>query len=137
VTLLAGGNPQIPKGDGDGPVQDYIALMPGWKREVGERLDALVAAAVPGARKAVKWNNPLYGVDGEGWFFSFRCFTKYVKLSFFNGTGLDPQPPESSKVEGVRYLKIHEGDELDEAQLSDWLRQAGEMPGLDLGANNS
>jgi hypothetical protein len=133
MTLLAGGNPQIPKGEGDGPVQDYIAAMPEWKREVGERLDAIVVAAVPGARKAVKWNNPLYGAaGGEGWFFSFRCFTGYVKLSFFNGAALDPPPPEASKVEGVRYLKVFEEDGLDEARLAEWLRQAAGLPGAEL-----
>jgi hypothetical protein len=133
LTLLAGGNPQVPKGEGDGPVQDYIALMPEWKREVGERLDAIVAAAVPDVRKAVKWNNPLYGAAGEEtWFFSFRCFTSYVKLSFFEGTELDPPPPDSSKVEGVRYLSIFEDDDLDEPRLSAWMRQASELPGAKL-----
>ncbi|MEI9851577.1 MAG: DUF1801 domain-containing protein [Sphingomonas sp.] len=127
--LLAGGNPRIAKGDGDAAVQAYIAAMPGWKSEVGRRLDALVARTVPGARKAVKWNSPFYGVEGEGWFLSFHCFAKYVKIAFFRGASLDPVPPVESRDASTRYLHVHEGDELDEAQLVDWIRQASELPG--------
>jgi hypothetical protein len=129
--LLAGGNPQIAKGYGDAPVQAYIAAMPSWKRDVGRRLDTLIASTVPSLRKAVKWNSPLYGVEGEeaGWFLSFHCFTKYVKVAFFRGTSLRPMPPGASKHSQVRYLDIHEDDELDEAQLSAWVRQASRLPG--------
>ena len=128
-TLLAGGNPQIAKADGDGPVQAYIAAMPGWKRQVGQRLDALIVRTVPDVRKAVKWNSPFYGVEGHGWFISFHCFTKYVKVTFFRGTSLRPVPPGESKHEEVRYLDIHEDDELDEAQLMKWIKQAAAAPG--------
>ena len=127
--LLAGGNPQIPKGDGDGPVQAYIAAMPGWKQDVGRRLDALIVRVVPDVHKAVKWNSPFYGVDGDGWFLSVHCFTRYVKVAFFRGTSLRPVPPGESKNEGTRYLDIHEDDELDEAQFTDWLEQASRLPG--------
>jgi hypothetical protein len=127
--LLSGGNPQIPKGDGDGPVQDYIAAMPGWKSAVGRRLDELVTAAVPDVRKAVRWNSPFYGVEGGGWFFSFHCFTKYLKLTFFDGAQLDPVPPEVSKDENVRYFHIFEDDEIDEALMTSWLEQAAALPG--------
>src|ERR1041384_7412425 len=123
-TLLAGGNPQIAKGDGDAPVQAYIAAMPGWKRDVGRRLDALVERAVPGVRKAVKWNSPLYGVEGQGWFLGIHCFTKYIKVAFFRGTSLRPVPPGESKQKEVRYLDIHEDDELDEPQLPAGGKQA-------------
>ncbi len=128
--LLSGGNPQIPKGDGDAPVQAYIAAMPGWKRDVGERLDALIEAAVPGVRKAVKWNSPFYGAGDEeqGWFLSYHCFTRYVKVTFFRGARLRPVPPGASKHEDVRYLDIREG-ELDEDQLTDWVMQASRLPG--------
>jgi hypothetical protein len=118
--LLAGGNPQIAKGCGDDPVQAYIAAMPGWKSDVGRRLDALIARTVPGVRKAVKWNSPFYGVEGQGWFLSFRCFTKYLKVAFFRGTSLHPVPPGASKHKDVRYLDIHESDQLDEAQFAAW-----------------
>jgi hypothetical protein len=128
-TLLAGGNPQIAKGDGDAPVQAYIAAMPGWKRDVGRRLDALVARTSPGVRKAVKWNSPFYGIEGQGWFLNFHCFAKYVKVAFFRGTSLRPVPPGESKHKDVRYLDIHEDDELDEAQLATWIRQAAALPG--------
>ncbi|HEX5139040.1 MAG TPA: DUF1801 domain-containing protein [Planctomycetota bacterium] len=128
-TLLAGGNPQIAKADGDAPVHAYIAAMPGWKRGVGHRLDALIARTVPGVKKAVKWNSPLYGIDGQGWFLSLRCFTKYVKVAFFRGTSLRPLPPGESKQEEVRYLDIHEDDRIDEAQLATWIRQAAVLPG--------
>jgi hypothetical protein len=127
--LLSGGNPQIPKGDGDSPVQAYIAAMPGWKQEVGRRLDALIVRAVPDVRKAVKWNSPLYGADDDGWFASFHCFDRYVKMTFFRGTSLDPVPPVSSKTPETRYFHIHEDDDLDEKQLTAWFRQASELPG--------
>jgi hypothetical protein len=126
--LLSGGNPQIPKGDGDAPVQAYLAAMPGWKADVGRRLDSIIVAEVPGLQKAVRWNSPFYGVGGEGWFLSFHCFTRYIKVTFLNGDSLDPPPPIDSKHEGVRYLHIHEGD-LDEAQFAAWVSQAGAMPG--------
>jgi hypothetical protein len=128
-TLLAGGNPQIAKADGDAPVQAYIEAMPGWKRDVGRRLDALIARNVPNVRKAVKWNSPFYGVEGQGWFLDFHCFTKYVKVAFFRGASLRPVPPGESKHEDVRYLDIHEHDQLDQAQLAAWIRQAAALPG--------
>ena len=127
--LLAGGNPQIAKADGDAPVQAYIAAMPGWKRDVGRRLDALIVRTVPGVRKAVKWNSPFYGIDGQSWFLSFHCFTAYVKVAFFRGTSLRPLPPAASKHKDVRYLDIREDDELDEAQLAAWVKQASQLPG--------
>ncbi len=127
--LLAGGNPQIAKADGDAPVQAYIAAMPGWKRDVGRRLDALIVRTVPGVRKAVKWNSPLYGVEGQGWFLGIHCFTKYVKVAFFRGTSLRPVPPGESKSKDTRYLDIHEDDQLDEAQLAAWVKQASQLPG--------
>jgi hypothetical protein len=127
--LLSGGNPQIPKGEGDAPVQAYIAAMPGWKSEVGRRVDAIVTRVVPRARKAVKWNSPFYGAEGqEGWFLSFHVFTRYVKVTFFRGTSLRPVPPGKSKHPEVRYLDIYEG-QLDEAQLAEWVKQASELPG--------
>jgi hypothetical protein len=128
-SLLAGGNPQIAKADGDAPVQAYIAAMPGWKRGVGRRLDALIARTVPGVRKAVKWNSPLYGVEGQGWFLGIHCFTNYVKVAFFRGTSLRPVPPSESKSKHTRYLDIHEDDRLDEAQLAAWVKQASLLPG--------
>ena len=127
--LLSGGNPQIAKGYGDAPVQAYIAAMPGWKRDVGRRLDALIARAVPGVRKAVKWNSPFYGVEDQVWFLSFHCFAKYVKVAFFRGAALRPLPPGASKQKDVRYLDIHEDDEIDEAQLAAWVKQASLLPG--------
>jgi hypothetical protein len=127
--LLAGGNPQIAKADGDAPVQAYIAAMPGWKHDVGRRLDALIMGAVPDVQKAVKWNSPFYGIDGQGWFLSFHCFTKYVKVTFFRGASLQPLPPGESKSKDVRYLDIHENDKLDEQLLASWIRQASELPG--------
>jgi hypothetical protein len=130
VTLLSGGNPQIPKGDGDGPVQDYIAAMPEWKHDVGRLLDDAVERVVPDVRKAVKWNSPLYGApDSEGWFLSYHCMTKYVKVTFFRGTSLDPVPPESSKTPETRYFHIFEDDDVDMAQLESWIRQAADLPG--------
>ncbi|EHR50988.1 hypothetical protein SacmaDRAFT_2748 [Saccharomonospora marina XMU15] len=128
-TLLSGGNPRIPKGEGDGPVRDYIAAMPGWKRTVGQTLDDLVVRTVPEVHKAVKWNQPLYGRKGQGWFLSFRCYTHYVQLQFFRGTSLDPMPPKPSKHDEVRYLDIREDDELDRDQLRSWIEQAAELPG--------
>ncbi len=127
--LLAGGNPQIAKADGDAPVQAYIAAMPGWKRDVGRRLDALIVRTVPGVRKAVKWNTPFYGIEGQGWFLGFHCFTKYVKVAFFRGTSLRPVPPGESKQKEVRYLHIHEDDQLDEAQFAAWVKQASQLSG--------
>jgi hypothetical protein len=127
--LLSGGNPQIAKGEGEAPVKAYIAAMPGWKQEIGRRIDALVERTVPGVRKAVKWNSPFYGApDKEGWFLSFHVFTHYVKLTFLRGTSLSPVPPGKSRHKEVRYLDIHEG-KLDEAQLADWVRQASALPG--------
>ena len=129
VVLLSGGNPQIAKADGDVPVQAYIAAMPGWKRDLGRRLDALIARSVPSVCKAVKWNSPLYGIEGQGWFLSFHVFTRYVKVTFFRGASLRPVPPGASKDKNTRYLDIHEGDELDEAQLASWVKQAAALPG--------
>ena len=126
--LLAGGNPQIAKGYGDAPVQAYIAAIPGWKRDVGRRLDTLIVRTVPGVNKAVKWNSPFYGIEGEGWFLSFHCFTNYVKVTFFRGTSLRPVPPGESKHKEVRYLDIYE-DQLDEAQFAAWVKQASQLPG--------
>jgi hypothetical protein len=127
--LLAGGNPQIAKGDGDAPVQAYIAAMPGWKSDVGRQLDELIVRTVPGVRKAVKWNSPLYGVEGQGWFLGVHCYTHYVKLAFFSGASLRPMPPGESKDENTRYLDIREDDQFDEAQLADWIKQASQLPG--------
>lgn len=128
--LLSGGNPQIPKGEGDAPVQAYLAVMPGWKQGVGRRVDELVVATVPGVRKAVKWNSPFYGAPGqEGWFLSFHCFNKYVKVTFFRGMSLRPVPPGESKSQDTRYLDIREDAELDEAQLTSWIKQASKLPG--------
>ena len=126
---LAGGNPQIAKGEGDGPVQAYIAAMPGWKSDVGRTLDDLIVRTVPGVHKAVKWNQPFYGHEGEGWFLAFRCFTKYVQVQFFRGASLDPVPPKAAKHDEVRYLDIHEGDDLEEARMVSWIEQASNLPG--------
>ncbi|MEQ8346026.1 MAG: DUF1801 domain-containing protein [Marinovum algicola] len=127
--LLSGGNPQIAKGQGDAPVQAYIAAMPGWKQGIGRRLDILVEQAVPGVAKAVKWNSPFYGIDGQGWFLSYHCFTKYVKVTFFRGSSLEPMPPGASKHQEVRYLDIREDDGFDEDLFLDWVRQASRLPG--------
>jgi hypothetical protein len=127
--LLAGGNPQIAKGYGDAPVKTYIAAMPGWKREIGRRLDALIERTVTGVRKAVKWNSPFYGVEDGVWFLSFHCYTSYVKVAFFRGASLRPVPPGASKHKDVRYLDIHEDDEFDDAQLAAWVKQASQLPG--------
>ena len=126
--LLSGGNPQIAKGHGDAPVRAYIAAMPGWKRAVGERIDAIVGEEVPGVAKAVKWNSPFYGVEPGCWFLSLHCFTRTVKVTFFHGASLDPPPPGTSKYPAVRYLDIPEAG-LDEAQFADWVRQARALPG--------
>lgn len=126
--LLSGGNPQIPKGTGNSPVQAYIAAMPGWKHETGKRLDALIEKAVPSVKKAVKWNTPFYGLEEGSWFLSYHCFTKYIKVTFFRGTSLDPVPAGKSKQPEVRYLDIHEG-KLDEDQFTDWVKQASRLPG--------
>jgi hypothetical protein len=131
--LLSGGNPQIAKGEGDAPVQAYIAAMPGWKSEAGRKLDTLIEATVPGVRKAVKWNSPFYGVEGRGWFLSFHCFTRYIKLTFFRGAQLEPPPPVGSKDPNTRYLHIEEGKPVDEAQLAEWIRQAAAIPGWMIG----
>ncbi|AFL54035.1 hypothetical protein ABIE78_006335 [Sinorhizobium fredii] len=128
-TLLSGGNPQIAKGYGDAPVQAYIAAMPGWKSDVGRRLDALIERTVPDVRKAVKWNSPLYGMEDQCWFLGIHCFTKYIKVAFFRGASLHPVPPGESKQKEVRYLHLHEDDALDEAQFADWVKQASQLPG--------
>lgn len=127
--LLSGGNPQIAKGYGDAPVQAYIAAMPSWKSDVGHRLDALITRTVPRLHKAVKWNSPFYGVEDQGWFLSFHCFAKYIKVAFFRGTSLDPVPPGESKQKEVRYFHIYEKDRLDEAQFAAWVKQASQLPG--------
>ena len=126
---LAGGNPQIAKGDGNAPVQAYIAAMPGWKRQIGRRLDALIVRAVPDVRKAVKWNSPFYGIEGQGWFLAIHVFTRYVKVAFFRGALLRPLPPGPSKSKDTRYLDIHEDDQIDEAQIATWVKQAAALPG--------
>ena len=130
VVLLSGGNPQIAKGDGDAPVQAYIAAMPAWKKDVGQKLDLLIQKSVTGVKKAVKWNSPFYGIEGQGWFLSFHVFTRYVKVTFFRGGSLRPVPPGASKHKDVRYLDIHEHDALDDAQLADWIKQAAALPGF-------
>jgi len=127
--LLSGGNPQIPKGDGAAPVHAYIAAMPGWKSALGRHIDELIVKAVPDVQKAVKWNSPLYGTGNQTWFLGFHCFTRYVKVSFFKGAQLEPMPPGTSRQKEVRYLDIHENDAFDEAQFSDWVRQASRLPG--------
>jgi hypothetical protein len=130
VVLLSGGNPQIAKGDGDGPVQAYIAAMPDWKRQIGRRLDALIVRHVPDARKAVKWNSPFYGSEGRGWFLSFHVFTRYVKVTFFKGTSLQPIPPGGTGKD-ARWIDVHE-DDLDEEQMAVWVRQAAAQPGWEM-----
>jgi hypothetical protein len=127
--LLTGGNPQIAKADGDAPVQAYIAAMPGWKRDLGRRLDLLIVQTVPGVCKAVKWNSPLYGIDGQGWFLGYHCFTKYLKVSFFRGAALTPMPPGTSKQKDVRYVDMYEDTPLDERLMAAWIRQASALPG--------
>lgn len=130
--LLSGGNPQIPKGDGDEPVQAYIEAMPGWKHDVGRYLDDLVVETVPEARRAVRWNTPFYGIEGQGWFMSFHCFAKYIKVAWHNGASLNPPPPETSKYEHIRYSHIHENEHLDRDQLVSWIEQAAALPGEDV-----
>jgi hypothetical protein len=127
--LLSGGNPQIAKAEGDAPVQAYIAAMPGWKSALGRRLDAIITRAVPHVRKAVKWNSPFYGIEGQGWFVGIHCLTTYIKVAFFRGNALRPVPPGESKSDDTRYLNIHEDDSFDEAQFADWVRQASRLPG--------
>jgi hypothetical protein len=127
--LLAGGNPQIAKAEGDAPVRAYLAAIPGWKREVARRLDALIVKNAPGVRKAVKWNSPFYGVEMRGWFLNFHCFTNYLRVAFFRGASLRPLPPGASSQKDVRYLDIRENDRLDERQLSAWIRRAAALPG--------
>lgn len=127
--LLSGGNPQIAKGYGDAAVQAYIAAMPGWKSELGRRLDQIIVRNVPGVCKAVKWNSPLYGIEDQGWFLGIHCFTKYVKVAFFRGTSLRPVPPGESKSNDTRYLNIHEDHPVDEGQFADWVKQASQLPG--------
>ncbi|XWJ77723.1 DUF1801 domain-containing protein [Sorangium cellulosum] len=130
VKLLSGGNPQIAKADGDAPVQAYIAAMPGWKSDVGRRLDAVITRSVPDVRKAVKWNSPFYGVEGQGWFLSFHVLTRYVKVTFFQGMSLRPVPPGGTeRSKEARWIDIHEGDKLDEAQMAKWVKQAAAVPG--------
>lgn len=130
--LLSGGNPQIPKGEGDGPVQDYVAAMPDWKRDVGKRLDKLFTRVIPDVRKAVKWNQPFYGTEDNGWILSFRCYTNYVQVQFLNGAELDPMPPKASKHPRVRYLDIHEDEGLDDGRLQSWVEQAIKLPGEEM-----
>ena len=134
AVLLSGGNPQIAKADGDAPVQAYIAAMPGWKRGFGQRLDGLITRNVPNVRKAVKWNSPFYGIEGQGWFLSFHVFTRYVKVSYFRGASLRPVPPGGTvRSKEARWIDIHEEDELDEALMADWVKQAAALPGWDAG----
>jgi len=129
VVLLSGGNPQIAKAEGAAPVRAYIAAMPGWKRDVGLRLDRLIGKIVPGVCRAVKWNSPLYGVTGRGYFLGYHCLTKYVKVAFFRGADLKPMPPGASKQQDVRYFDIYEDTEIDEGLMASWIRQASELPG--------
>ncbi len=129
VKLLSGDNPQIPKGDGAEPVDAYIEAMPGWKRDLGERIDELIVAAIPDVYKKVRWNQPFYGLDSDTVFVSFRCFTKYVQIGFHNGSSLDPEPPKAAKDPNMRYLDIYEDDEIDEAQLTSWFEQGSSLPG--------
>ena len=127
--LLAGGNPQIAKGEGDAKVQEYLAALPGWKRDQGVALDTLISKTVPKVRKAVKWNSPFYGLEGKGWMVSFHAMTKYLKVAFFDGASLDPEPPVGSTSDSVRYLHVTEGEAIDERQFVGWLRQAAKLPG--------
>lgn len=129
VNLLSGGNPQIAKADGDAPVQAYIAAMPGWKSEIGKRLDAIIVRNAPKVRKAVKWNSPFYGIEGQGWFLTFHVFTRYVKVTFFRGSSLRPVPPGAGKDKQARWIDIYEDDKFDEAQMAKWVKQAAALPG--------
>lgn len=130
--LLSGGNPQIPKGDGDEPVQAYIAAMPEWKHDIGRALDDLITDTVPDVRKAVRWNSPFYGIEDQGWFLSYHCFDRYIKITFLNGSSLDPMPPVDSKHPATRYFHIHEQEEVATPQLIDWIKQASQLPGDEL-----
>lgn len=132
VKLLSGGNPQVAKAYGDAPVKAFIAAMPGWKRDVGRTLDAIIVRTVPNVCKAVKWNTPFYGIEGQGWFLGFHCITKYVKVAFFRGTSLRPVPPVASKQKYVRYFHVHENEQVDEKQFADWVKQASQLPGEQL-----
>jgi hypothetical protein len=127
--LLSGGNPQIAKADGDAPVQAYIAAMPGWKHDAGRSLDALIVRSVPNVRKAVRWNSPFYGIEGQGWFLSYHCFAKYIKVTFLRGSALNPLPPVESKDPNTRYFHIHEGESVDDGPLLGWIKQAANIPG--------
>ena len=127
-TLLSGGNPQIAKADGDAPVQVYINAMPGWKRDLGKRLDALIVKNAPRVRKAVKWNSPFYGTEGKGWFVSFHVFARYVKVTFFQGTSLRPVPA-GGKSKEARWIDIHEGEDLEKTHIAMWVKQAAALPG--------
>lgn len=127
--LLSGGNPQIPKGDGNAPVEAYLAAMPGWKQDVGRRLDELIVETIPGVQKAIRWNTPFYGIEGQGWFVAFHCITKYIKVSFFKGTSLKPMPPVESKQKDVRYWHVFEGEGIDEKQFVKWVKQASRLEG--------
>jgi hypothetical protein len=129
VKLLSGGNPQMAKADGDAPVQVYIAAMPGWKGDIGRRLDEIIERTVPNVCKKVRWNTPFYGIEDDGWFLAFHCVTKYIKVAFFRGTSLQPVPPEESKQKEVRYLHIYEDGPFDESQFVDWVKQASQLPG--------
>ncbi len=134
--LLSGGNPQVAKGEGDEPVQAYLAAMPGWKRDIGRRLDAIITRTVPKVRKAVKWTSPFYGIDGQGWFLGVHVFSKYVKIAFFRGAALKPIPPGTSKGKDTRYLDVYETDELDEKQIAAWVQQAASLPGWSASSQN-
>ncbi len=129
VVMLSGGNPQIAKGEGDAPVRAYFAALSGWKQRLGKKLDALIVQALPGVSKAVKWNSPMYGVPGQGYFLGIHVFTRYLKVAFFRGSSLDPEPPGPSKDPNTRYLDVPEDAELDEAQFMDWVKQAAALPG--------
>lgn len=129
VVLLSGGNPQIPKGDGDGPVQAYLAAMPGWKKDIGRQLDSLIVRTLPKVKKAIRWNSPFYGMEGNGWFLSFHCFNKYVKVTFLNGSSLSPLPPIESKHPATRYIHVSESEPLDEKSFVKWIKQAAKLPG--------
>jgi hypothetical protein len=134
VVLLSGGNPQIAKADGPEPVEAYITALPGWKSALGKRIDRVIERALPQVKKAVKWNSPIYGVDGQSWFLGMHAFTRYLKLAFFRGAVLRPPPPGTSKDPNTRYLDLHEHDTLDEAQLERWVKQAAALPGWRPGA---
>jgi hypothetical protein len=127
--LLSGGNPQIPKGYGDAPVRAWLAALPAWKKAAARKLDSLVTRSVPGVGKAVKYNSPLYGIDGRTWFLSLHAFDRYIKVTFFRGTQLDPVPPVASKMPRVRYFHLHETDSLPADLFASWVKQAAMLPG--------